>query len=85
MSPMPADAVVDVLPATVDAPDPIAHERCDRCGARAHVLTLHGPGLPLAWCGHHFRRHETALTAAAGVLVAHDTRDRLVPTQRAAA
>lgn len=85
MSPMPADAVVDVLPAAVEAPDPIAHERCDRCRARAHVVTLHGPGLPLAWCAHHFRRHEVALTTHAGVIVAHDTRGQLVPTQRAGA
>lgn len=82
MSPMPADAVVDVIPALEQAPDPIAHERCDRCGARAHVVTLHGPGLPLAWCGHHFRHHQDALTADAGVVIAHDTRHRLVPTQR---
>ena len=84
MSPMPADAVVDVVQdRPVDAPDPIAHERCDRCGHRAHVVTIHTGGLPLAWCGHHFRRHETALGVDAGVVIAHDTRAHLIPTQRA--
>ncbi len=85
MSPMHSDAAVDILGTTEPSPDPIAHERCDRCGARAHVVTLHGPGMPLSWCGHHFGRHERALTATAGVVVMHDTRDRLVPTQRQAA
>lgn len=85
MSPMPADAVVDVVPTTEPAPDAIAHERCDRCGSRAYVVTMHTDGLPLAWCGHHYRAHQDALTGAAGVLVVHDIRDQLVPAQNARA
>lgn len=85
MSPMPADAVVDVAPTTVPAPDAIAHERCDRCGARAYVVTMHDGGFTLAWCGHHYRAHQDSLAGAAGVLVVHDIRDQLVPAQKAQA
>ncbi|WP_439117446.1 DUF7455 domain-containing protein [Nocardioides abyssi] len=35
-------------------------ERCDRCGARAYVMTLHS-GRALMWCSHHYNEHEEAL------------------------
>lgn len=71
-------------PAVVSVIAPMAGERCDRCGARALVMTLHVAG-PLTWCGHHFAAHRVALVAVAGVVVAHDLRDQLIPPQRAAA
>lgn len=37
-----------------------AADRCDRCGARAVVVTDHD-GTHLLWCGHHFTEHEDAL------------------------
>lgn len=49
-------------------------DRCDRCGAQAWVVThlAHGP---IYWCNHHWRKHETAITAA-GARV-YDELDRL--------
>ena len=42
-----------------------ATDRCDRCGARAYMrVTLPGGGV-LLFCGHHGRRHASALEAAA--------------------
>ena len=52
-------------------------DRCDRCGAQAYVrATLPGvDGVPLLFCGHHFRAHELALVAAGAEIV--DERHRL--------
>jgi hypothetical protein len=41
----------------------LARDRCDRCGAQAHVATRHEGG-ELLWCCHHFTEHEAELTAA---------------------
>lgn len=35
--------------------------RCDYCGVQAYVETTIDNGLPLAWCGHHYRENESAL------------------------
>lgn len=48
-----------VLAVTID------HERCDRCGQRAQVVTAVGMSdgrvLPLSWCAHHYREAEGSL------------------------
>jgi len=48
-----------VLAVTID------HERCDRCGQRAQVVTAvsmsDGRVLPLSWCAHHYREAEGSL------------------------
>jgi hypothetical protein len=50
-------------------------DRCDSCGAQAFVAVTMATGSDLLFCGHHYRKHETAL-AAQGVVV-HDERDRI--------
>jgi hypothetical protein len=46
-----------------------AADRCDRCGARAiSRVTLAGGG-ELFFCGHHTRRYDEALRAAAAEVV----------------
>jgi hypothetical protein len=51
-------------------------DRCDSCGAQAFVaVQLDGTAAELLFCGHHYRRHETAL-AAAGARI-HDERSRI--------
>ncbi len=37
--------------------------RCDRCSARA-VAVSHHDVADLGWCGHHLRKHLSALEAA---------------------
>jgi len=57
------------------------HERCDRCGFRAFVMTLHGDrGLPLTWCKHHFEFHGSKLVDDPKVMVVIDVRAQLVTT-----
>lgn len=58
-------------------------DRCDRCGAqafvRARIEVEVAPGIvgpvDLHFCGHHFRKHETAIRAAARELL--DERARI--------
>lgn len=51
-------------------------DRCDSCGAQAFVAAqIPGASSELLFCGHHFRRHESAL-AASGARI-HDERDRI--------
>lgn len=38
-----------------------ASDRCDQCGAQAQALMIK-ESAELMLCGHHFRRHETAMT-----------------------
>jgi hypothetical protein len=40
-----------------------ARDRCDRCGAQAHMLALLVPGL-LLFCAHHGHQYEAGLAAA---------------------
>lgn len=47
-------------------------DRCDRCGHRAFVITLHEAGV-LLWCAHHFNTHEAPLAE----YVISDLRDEL--------
>lgn len=49
-----------------------ASDRCDRCGAQAHVRVFLEGGSALQFCGHHFREHEVRLRS-----VAVDVQDEL--------
>jgi hypothetical protein len=49
-----------------------ASDRCDRCGAQAHVRVFLETGAALQFCGHHFREHEVRLRS-----VAVDVQDEL--------
>ena len=82
MSPMPAEAVLDVLPPETK-PDAggFGRERCDRCGVRAYVTTMHGDGLQLTWCKHHFEVYAPGFAADPGVAVVVDERARLNATR----
>ena len=44
-------------------------DRCDRCSARAVVVTVMRSGGTLLWCAHHYARNEAALRAGAAVVV----------------
>jgi hypothetical protein len=51
-------------------------DRCDSCGAQAFVaVQLDGAAAELLFCGHHYRRHESAL-AINGARV-HDERSKI--------
>ena len=85
MSPMPAEAAQAVLTATGSTPPAATGmdlERCDRCGSRAYVMTLHGDrGLPLTWCKHHFERHSPRLADDPKTMVVVDVRSQLTVGQ----
>jgi len=42
-----------------------AADRCDRCGAAAHVRVVLSIGGELLFCGHHARQHGPALQSKA--------------------
>lgn len=44
-------------------------DRCDRCRAQAFVRVVMSSGLPLDFCGNHFRRYELALLAQAADII----------------
>jgi hypothetical protein len=77
---MPAESAAELITAATPPPavEPMTIERCDRCGNRAYVMTLHGECLPLSWCGHHYRAMSAALHADPHVVVAVDVRDTLI-------
>jgi hypothetical protein len=59
----------------------LATDRCDRCGAQAHVETrTHRQGMEqcgLLWCAHDYAERQFALLAA-GARVVRDGRKALV-------
>lgn len=64
---------VDAEVSGVDEPlDLRASDRCDRCGAQAFVITMHGE-TPMLWCAHHYRKNEEKL----GPLKVLDHTDRI--------
>lgn len=77
----------NALAAQASSFDPMARERCDRCGAAAYVLTVHpnkvNASSQLGWCSHHFADNEKGIAASGGtvlvdireMLVARETRD----------
>ena len=46
-----------------------AADRCDRCSARAVVVTVTRSGGTLLWCAHHYDVNEAALRAGEAVVV----------------
>ena len=44
-------------------------ERCDRCGAHAHVFVLLASGSALLFCGHHAEQSWDGLVALPNVLI----------------
>ena len=51
-------------------------DRCDACQAQAYVaVRLRATGRRLALCGHHYRRHEVALSPLVDAV--HDQREDL--------
>ena len=46
-----------------------AADRCDRCSARAVVVTVTRSGGTLLWCAHHYGVNEAALRAGEAVVV----------------
>jgi hypothetical protein len=53
-----------------------AADRCDRCSARAAVLTVLQNGGSLLWCAHHYAHNQVALTAGAAVVVRDERASR---------
>lgn len=49
-------------------------DRCDRCGAQAFVVAI-VTGVRLLFCGHHFRKHESAIRRASTRV--NDERERI--------
>ncbi len=56
----------------------VAADRCDRCGAQAHVRVMLPSGGELLFCAHHGRVHEAKLRELAAAI--HDSSDRLTAT-----
>ena len=54
----------DIKQAVPVAAEPVAPPaRCDACSATARVHVILAPSSELAFCQHHFRKHEDALMA----------------------
>ncbi len=60
---------MDVTVHEVSAPALTAENRCDRCSARAVVMTVMFGGSSLLWCGHHYDKYEQALNANGATVV----------------
>ncbi|MEO7069842.1 MAG: hypothetical protein ABI131_05040 [Nostocoides sp.] len=56
------------------APELTAHDRCDRCGARAYIRARLNGGGELLFCAHHGRQHLSKLRDHAEI---HDETERL--------
>ena len=50
----------------------LAADRCDRCSARAAVVTIMQGGGSLLWCAHHYGQNSAALSANGAVVVRDD-------------
>lgn len=55
---MTVEAGIEAAPKLFDAKD-----RCDRCGAQAHMVALMVGGI-LLFCGHHGKQYRAGLEAA---------------------
>ena len=53
-----------------------AADRCDRCSARAMVVTVMRNGGTLLWCAHHYALNEMALRAGEAVVVRDERASR---------
>ncbi|MFC4058818.1 hypothetical protein ACFOWE_10965 [Planomonospora corallina] len=52
-------------------------DRCDQCGAQAFVRVIFRRNQDLLFCGHHYGRHESALTARHPYVAVYDERRRI--------
>lgn len=57
-----------LFPATLTVPLTAA-DRCDRCGARATTRLVFDGGSDLLLCGHHSRKYDATIRAAAAEVV----------------
>ncbi len=55
----------------------VATDRCDRCGAQAHVRVMLPSGGELLFCAHHGRMHEAKLRELEAAI--QDSSERLTP------
>ena len=60
----------------------VAADRCDRCGAQAHVRVMLPSGGELLFCAHHGRVHEAKLRELEAAI--QDSSDRLDATTASA-
>lgn len=49
------------MTSTLAPPELTASDRCDRCGAAAHVRAVLPSGGELLFCNHHARKHSSKL------------------------
>lgn len=69
--------IAEETPVEIVKPEYIlgAKDRCDQCQAEALVL-VKGVGGELLFCGHHYKKNETALVKFAYEVI--DERDKLI-------
>lgn len=60
----------------------VAADRCDRCGAQAHVRVMLASGGELLFCAHHGRMHEAKLRELEAAI--QDNSERLAGTAASA-
>ena len=60
----------------------VAADRCDRCGAQAHVRVMLASGGELLFCAHHGRMHEAKLRELEAAI--QDNSERLTATASSA-
>ncbi len=60
----------------------VAADRCDRCGAQAHVRVMLASGGELLFCAHHGRMHEAKLRELEAAI--QDSSERLTATPASA-
>lgn len=60
----------------------VAADRCDRCGAQAHVRVMLPSGGELLFCAHHGRMHEAKLRELEAAI--QDSSERLAGTPASA-
>ncbi|MCW2529582.1 MAG: hypothetical protein JWM76_4442 [Pseudonocardiales bacterium] len=79
----PLEGVAHMSMTTLTDRELIAADRCDRCGAQAHVRVLFASGGELLFCAHHARAHEARLRELDAAI--QDDTNRLEATPAVAA
>ena len=59
------------MPSTLEQFSLTAADRCDRCGARAHLMAVRPGGADLLFCKHHGRLYAAGLQARGFELRGH--------------
>jgi len=72
---MERNGMVEEITTVLDQPQLLATDRCDRCGSQAQVRATMLTGM-LLFCGHHARRHSSALSNQAATI--YDPNDSMV-------